>query len=94
MRIWKLSDLIDDYATLADGAGYGYVDNVLFNDNGQIQAVIISSSTGHAGANYAYPFYSYDYGWDPVYSAYHLPYTNDEVSGLGEFDVGRYSEGN
>jgi len=31
-NIWKLSDLIDDYATMGEGTGYGVVENVLFND--------------------------------------------------------------
>nr|WP_072825357.1 PRC-barrel domain-containing protein [Halomonas ilicicola] len=89
--IWKLTDLLDDYATLGSGAGYGYIENVLFNDNGQVQAVIVSaSSADYNDGVYAYPFYGYDYGWDPAYSSYNLPYTADDVSGMSEFNVDKY----
>lgn len=89
-KIWKLTDLIDDYATLSSDAGYGYIENVLFNDNGQIQAVIVSSSEAYGYGTYAYPFYGYNYGWDPAYDAYKLPYTADEVSGMDSFNVDKY----
>ncbi|MEH6641674.1 PRC-barrel domain-containing protein [Vreelandella glaciei] len=85
-NIWKITDLLDDYATVSTGAGYGYVENVLFNDNGQIQAVIISGGDGA----YAYPFYGYDYGWQPAYESYNLPYNEDETAGMENFNIDRY----
>jgi hypothetical protein len=90
-KIWRLSDLVDDYATMGSGAGYGVVENVLFNDNGQIQAVIVSgSSRDYADGTYAYPFYGYDYGWTPAHDSYNLPYTSDDISDMSEFDIDKY----
>jgi sporulation protein YlmC with PRC-barrel domain len=90
-NIWKLSDLIDDYATMGEGMGYGVVENVLFNDNGEMQAVIVSgSSADFADGTYTYPFYGYDYGWNPDRDSYNLPYTADDVSGMDNFDVDQY----
>lgn len=85
-NIWKITDLLDDYAAVNTGAGQGYIENVLFNDNGQIQAVIISGGDGVS----AYPFYGYDYGWDPAYESYNLPYSADEMEGMEDFDIDRY----
>ena len=69
---WKLTDLLDDYVTLADGTGYGYVDNVIFSDNGEIEAVIVEPDTLYGRGPYAYPYYSYGYGWRPGHPAYNL----------------------
>ncbi|MEA3252290.1 MAG: hypothetical protein U9Q35_12215 [Pseudomonadota bacterium] len=63
---------------------------MLFNDNGQIQAVIVSGSEAYGYGTYAYPFYGYNYGWSPAYDAYKLPYTADEVSGMESFNVDKY----
>lgn len=90
-KIWKLSDLINDYATMGSGVGYGIIDNVLFNDNGEIQAVVISSSgRGYTGGRYAYPFYGYGYGWTPAHGSYNLPYSSDDISGMSDFDIDQY----
>ena len=89
--IWKLSDLIDDYATMGEGTGYGVVENVLFNDDGEMQAVIVSgSSNDFADGTYAYPFYGYNHGWNPNRDSYNLPYTADDVSDMDNFDVDQY----
>ena len=90
-KVWKLSDLVGDYATLGSGVGYGYIGNVLFNDSGQIQAVIVSgSSSNYAHGRYAYPFYGYSYGWTPAYDSYNLPYISDDISGMSNFDIQKY----
>ena len=85
-NIWKITDLLDDYAAVSTGAGQGYIENVLFNDNGQIQAVIISGGDG----TYASPFYGYDYGWNPAYQSYNLPYSADEIESMDNFDIDQY----
>lgn len=63
--IWKLTDLLDDYATVGDGIGYGYIDNILFSREGEVQAVIVETDSGFGAGTYAYPFYGYGYGWNP-----------------------------
>ncbi|MHB0776086.1 PRC-barrel domain-containing protein [Halomonas sp. WWR20] len=89
-RVWKLSELLDDYASIGDGQGYGYVDNVLFTQEGKIQAVVIEADTVYGGEPYAYPFYGYDYGWDPTYTSYALPYEEADLNELSAFDYEEY----
>lgn len=85
-RTWKITDLLDDYVSLEGGEGYGYVEDVIFSDNGQIEAVIVESTTDYGTGPYAYPFYGFDYDWEPGYDAYQLPYGENEVTDLETFD--------
>ncbi|GAB2793731.1 hypothetical protein GCM10027040_20090 [Halomonas shantousis] len=89
-RVWKLSELLDDYASIGDGEGYGYVDNVLFNRDGEIQAIVIEADTAYGGEPYAYPFYGYAYGWDPTYTSYALPYEEADLDDITVFDYEEY----
>ncbi|MWJ29074.1 PRC-barrel domain containing protein [Halomonas sp. ZH2S] len=88
--IWKLTDLLDDYATVGEATGYGYIDNMLFSRDGEVQAVIVESDTDYGAGTYAYPFYGYGYGWAPGYPAYSLQYDEDEVGEIEPFDYERY----
>lgn len=89
-RIWKLTDLIDDYAGVGEGNGYGYVDNVLFTEEGNIQAVVIEADSSYGGGSYAYPFHGFDTGWDPSYSTYTLPYDEADLDNVSAFDYDEY----
>lgn len=90
-KTWKLTALLDDYVVLADGTGYGYVDDVLFTKKGKIQAVIVESAlTAYGYGPYAYPFYGYAYGWQPYDSVYTLPFGLNAVSTVGVFDYGAF----
>ncbi|MAM00043.1 MAG: hypothetical protein CL583_16505 [Alteromonadaceae bacterium] len=91
-RSWKLTNLLDDYATLTGGTGYGYVDNVIFSKDGKIEAVIVESASTYGAGTYAYPFYGYDYGWNPGYDAYELPYEENEVADLDIFDYNEFDD--
>lgn len=64
-RLWKLSYLMDDYASVGESDGYGYVDNVLFTKDGEIHAIVIEADSAYGGETYAYPFKGFDAGWDP-----------------------------
>jgi sporulation protein YlmC with PRC-barrel domain len=85
-QTWKLTSLIGDYATRQGGAGYGYVDEVLFSKEGQIQAVVIEAG----GYPYAYPFHGEPFGWRPGLNAYPLLYGPDQTGAQGPFDYNRY----
>lgn len=90
-RVWKLTDLLDDYATINGGIGYGYVENALFSEQGALQAVVVDpSGAGYGVGPYAYPFYGYGYGWEPGLSAYDIPYTGEEVADMEPFDYEQY----
>ncbi|CAM3918344.1 PRC-barrel domain-containing protein [Vreelandella rituensis] len=90
--IWKLTDLLDDYATVGEAIGYGYIDNMLFSREGEVQAVIVEPDSDYGAGTYAYPFYGYGYGWAPGYPAYSLQYDADEVGEMESFDYERYED--
>jgi sporulation protein YlmC with PRC-barrel domain len=92
-RAWKLTALINDYVGLADTPGYGYVDDVIFNKEGELKAVVVQPDvTWGAPGYYAYPYYGLGYGWDPTLDYYEVPYSRDEVAGLDTFDYGEVDE--
>lgn len=88
-RTWKLTSLLNDYATLNGGVGYGYVNDVVLSKDGVIQAVIIESATRYGIGPYAYPFYGYDQQWNPAFETFELPYNETDVRGLEPFDAER-----
>ncbi|SHF27653.1 PRC-barrel domain-containing protein [Modicisalibacter ilicicola DSM 19980] len=90
-RAWKLSALINDYARLQDGSGYGYVKDVLFSESGKIQAVVVSAG-GEAPARgpFAYPFYGYEQGWSPDASSYEVPHLLEDVKKVPQFKYEDY----
>lgn len=91
-NVWRLTDFVGDYATLSDGAGYGYVEGVIFSQDGEIQAVIIEPTVADYGyGTYAFPFYGYGYGWTPYNSVYSLPYGANQVGALEPFDYNQFN---
>jgi sporulation protein YlmC with PRC-barrel domain len=86
-RAWKLTSLLHDYVGLTDVPGYGFVDDVIFDKQGQLQAVVVQPdvSWGTPGY-YAYPYYGWTYGWHPMLDYYQVPYTKNEVAQLDTFD--------
>jgi PRC-barrel domain len=92
-RAWKLTNLVNDYVGLADAPGYGYVDDVIFNKQGELKAVVVQPDvTWGTPGYYAYPYYGWGYGWDPTLDYYEVPYARDEVAGLDTFDYGEVDE--
>lgn len=85
-RTWRLTSLLGDYASLEDSSRYGYVDEVIFSQDGKIQAVVIESG----GAPYAYPFPGWDQGWQPGYDYYRLPFERRDVDELKPFNFNQY----
>lgn len=92
-RAWRVDELIGDYTYLQDRRDYGYVDDLIFNTAGELQAVVVQPDVGYGvGGYYAYPYYGYDYGWDPGYDYYELPYTAEEAGELEPFEYGELDE--
>ncbi len=89
-KLWKLTELVDDYANVGDGNGYGYVDNVLFTEEGKVQAVVIEADSAYGGEAEAYPFAGYNYGWHPSYRSYTLPYDEADLESIKDFDYEQY----
>ncbi|MHB0776191.1 PRC-barrel domain-containing protein [Halomonas sp. WWR20] len=93
-RTWKLTELLNDYSNLQNGMEYGYVDNTVFSEQGELLAVIVMPSGptfGGGGGAIAYPFHGYTYGWNPGYSSYALPYTQEDVTGMTTFNYDEFN---
>ncbi|HEV7433596.1 MAG TPA: PRC-barrel domain-containing protein [Pseudorhizobium sp.] len=73
--------------------GYGYVDDLIFND-GKIVAAVVDRDAGYGTrGRFAYPFYGYNYGWAPGNRYYDMPYNRDEASTVEPFDEDRLNAG-
>lgn len=92
-RVWKASDLLDDYAVLTGGVGYGYVDDLIFVDGGMLHAVVVDPAIGYGPGPYAYPYYGYAYGWYPGASYYDLGYNAQDVAVIDTFDPSQMQGG-
>jgi hypothetical protein len=90
-RVWKATDLIDDYALLATSLAYGYVDDLIFTNDGMLHAVVVEPDASYAGGPYAFPYYGYAYGWYPGSPYYALPYDQDEITVIDTFDAEKMS---
>ncbi|MFW6077111.1 MAG: PRC-barrel domain-containing protein, partial [Hyphomicrobiales bacterium] len=80
---WKATDVLHDYATV-EGKGYGYVDDLIFNNDGVLTAVIINSDVAFGGGPRAFPW-----NGDPEAPTYDLPYEEAEVIEAGPFERDR-----
>ncbi|MGQ9368421.1 PRC-barrel domain-containing protein [Azospirillum sp. ST 5-10] len=86
-RAWLVSELIGDYARLREGVDYGYVDDVIFGQDGGVQAVVVRPDSGYGTSGYfGYPYYGYGYGFDPGQNYYEMPYTEGDVAGVDPLD--------
>ena len=84
-----------DYVRLQNGRDYGYVTDVVFGRDGNLQAVLVQpditfDQAGYAGGAYAYPFYGYDYGFEPLEQTYDLPYDETEVAEYEPIEDGMF----
>lgn len=88
--IWKATDLLDDYVVMQTGEGYGYIGDLIFDQEGQLQAVVANAVNDEIGdyGYYAYPWlgWDYPYGWDADLDYYVIPYSQEQIAGLTVFD--------
>lgn len=92
-KAFRASDILDEYVTLEDGTGYGYVTDLVFSKGGELSSVVVSPDAGfggadYAGGSYAYPYYGYDYGYDPLATGWTLPYAESDVLDYQPMDDG------
>jgi sporulation protein YlmC with PRC-barrel domain len=82
----RLSELIGDYAHVAQGIRYGRVSDVILSREGNILAVVVYPDIAYGvHGPYAWPFYGYEFGFDPEKPYYALPHSLDEVQSLELF---------
>ncbi len=91
-RVWKATELMDDYALLTGSLAYGYVDDLIFTNDGMLHAVVVDPDLAYATGPVAYPFYGYGYGFAPLSPYYTLPYGTDEIAVIETFDFDRLSD--
>jgi hypothetical protein len=91
-RVWKATDLLNDYALLTGNLAYGYVDDLIFTNDGKLHAVIVDADASYGAGLRAFPYYGYAYGWTPFSPYYTLPYGADEVAVIDTFDPDRMSD--
>jgi sporulation protein YlmC with PRC-barrel domain len=87
---WRVNELIGEFASLEDVERYGIVSDVIFDERGQAQAVVVARGAGWWGGPdwYAFPYV----GFDPAAAAYPLPYSSDEIGALARFDYLRFGQ--
>ena len=85
---FRLRELLNDYLT-ADGVGYGTVEDVIFTQDGKIDAVIVYGAYGYGydRGPVALPYYPERY--DPYGPYYEVPYGAEELSEVRPFDYGQ-----
>lgn len=89
---WKLTALLDDYVVLNNGAGYGYLNDVVFSKDGEIKALIVDATVAEYGyGTFLFPFYGTRYGWQPYDNFYTLPYGPAAIGTLDPFDYGVFN---
>lgn len=90
-RIWKITGIIDDFASLGKDTGVGYITDALFTRDGVMQAIVVKPSSSESGKGpYAYPFYGHPDDWQPGAMHYELPYSRESLSDMPAFDYKRY----
>jgi len=93
-RIWRLEELIDDYAVLGSGAGWGFVDDVVIGEDGAILSVVVEPDVSYGvGGPYAYPFMGYEVGWHPGYDYFQIPGDAPRGDDLAVFEADRLRGG-
>lgn len=93
-RTWRVTELLDDTVRLKDGGGYGYVRDLIFDPDGTLKSVVVTTDAVYGTRNsYAYPYYGYEYGFNPGLDYYGLPYGTNDLAGLEPFDYTRLPAG-
>jgi sporulation protein YlmC with PRC-barrel domain len=86
MMTWRLSSLIDDYVLLSTGEGFGFVDDAIFDADGELRAILVEGADDYGVGPYAYPFQGYGTGWTPEDTTYTVTYIEDEPFDFDEWD--------
>lgn len=86
-RAFRAAELEGDFVTLEGGENYGYVRDLMFDQAGKLQAIVVATDVAYdADGYYAYPYYGYDNGFDPGLDNYTLPYATNDIDDYEPFD--------
>lgn len=87
-REWRVTELVGDYAELANGTTYGIVNDLVITPSGEVKGAIVTRSRGFGGGYYAFPWEAGTF--DPVLDTLQLPYGSEQVANLRPFDYGSF----
>ena len=81
-REFKISELLGDYVVLRNGIGFGYIADAAFEEQGKMLGVVVNRdvAAGPRGYYLAYPYYGYQYSWDPGHQFYAIPFDSVEAA--------------
>jgi sporulation protein YlmC with PRC-barrel domain len=86
-RNWRVKELLGDYVTSGEGDAWGLVEDVVFNREGALQAVIVGSDAVYGfGNRYAFPWSEIAGDFEPGNEYLTLPYGESEIVDLEPFD--------
>lgn len=88
---WRASELIGDDVDLEDRQDAGYVADLMFDKNGELQAIATATEVQSRVVSFYSPYSGEDAGWDPGDNYYRVPYSEAELEQLMPEDATRAS---
>ncbi len=85
-QTFKATDLLNDYAVLENGQGYGYITDLVFQGRTLKSLVVSASSPNFEYGTFAYPWTGWGRSGSPGLSYYRLPYGPGQVTELKAFN--------
>ena len=89
----RMSTMLHRTVRLSDGSSFGYVDDYLVTD-GRIASMVVRPDIRFGNSrhqSYATPYDAHAYGYSPGYDFYILPYSEKQMTELGDFEIDRVS---
>jgi hypothetical protein len=84
---FSVTQVIGDYARLQTGFAYGYVNDVVFSDEGRMMAILVIRDSPSGGGTYAFGFPRSIGSWNPSAGYYGLPYVTTEQANAAAIRV-------
>jgi uncharacterized protein YrrD len=89
-NIWKATDLIDDYVYLDGNVRYGYITDLIFTNDANLHAYVVTASAAYGGGRRALPYYADDEDrFDPGLAYYRAPHDAADIDRLETFRTER-----
>jgi uncharacterized protein YrrD len=82
-REYRVSELKGDYARLRFGQAFGVVRDMVFDRQGKVTAVLVNRDVRYGAGVFAYPYYGYNYGFDPGANYVALPFDSLQLASKG-----------
>lgn len=86
---WRASELIGDNVDLKGREDAGYVSDIMFDKNGEVQAIATAAQIESTIVSFYSPYSGEDEGWDAGDDYYVVPYTEAELRKLMPEDATR-----